>query len=932
MGDKSLRARIRGVRRRLLWVGSASAVAWGLFAATALLLTAAWLDLLWELSPAWRIAMLSAAGAVGIAGVLVLAWRTARAGRSQTVARRLDETAGTGGAILTGLELDGVSPTRPVAAVSAGLARLAVDHAASLAGGIPAARAVPARPLGRAVGSLTGLFAAVGLLAVCLPGLTRTQWDRFTNPFADVPPFSRTVFHVTPGDVEVLYGSALEIQVAVRGEPVDEVELVLRRDGVPQETLPMFPEPGQRWRAALAKVTTPAVYHARSYRARSETYRIGVITVPRIEDVRLRITPPAYTNQNPYEGPLPTDGVAGLPGTSVRVWARSNRPLGGGTITVAGSGQPFEAQMKPTAVGSHEVVGQFEVACDGAFSLHVIDVDGQRSQQPFGGKITLLADERPFIRLVEPQPRSLATPSVALPVAAAAEDDYGISRVQLYRSLNDSRPLPADLPVAERPPRRVYERVYLPLAEYGLQPGDVIKLFGRVEDNDPAGAKGSESSVVTVEIVSQEDFERLLRLRRGLEVLMSKYREAQRRMEGLATEIEGLRKDLEGAPPEGRVAQETRERLQRLVRQLREESESIRKLAENRLPYDLDQSFAPQLETLARVPEEIAEELEKLLEQSDLHHEQLARQLEKLAGQLGSGRGQFGQTVMGPLEHLAAVFPLIADQSRFVMLVLRQMDLAERLAALKGHDGEDNPALKTRMRDLEQEQRQIRDELSTLLDDIEDHVTQLPEDPKFDRLRKTAAKFAKDVRASGALEAMAEAENALAEFSGTRGHQKAQEAAEILKKFLEMCEGGGGMGGCGIECLIFQPTLSKCLGNTVAQLLAEMGLPGLGAGTGGFGSGVGGFSAHRGGFGLYGGLPGMGEAFGGEYGNAPGPQVPPGGDFAAPSRGNNPDGIPWDETTAAGSSAAVGEGAVPVRYRRRVGQYFQRLAEELGDR
>ena len=48
------------------------------------------------------------------------------------------------------------------------------------------------------------------------------------------------------------------------------------------------------------------------------------------------------------------------------------------------------------------------------------------------------------------------------------------------------------------------------------------------------------------------------------------------------------------------------------------------------------------------------------------------------------------------------------------MLAHWQQDLAERLASLKGHDGEDNPALKARMRDLEQEQKQIRDALAKL--------------------------------------------------------------------------------------------------------------------------------------------------------------------------------------------------------------------------
>ena len=87
-------------------------------------------------------------------------------------------------------------------------------------------------------------------------------------------------------------------------------------------------------------------------------------------------------------------------------------------------------------------------------------------------------------------------------------------------------------------------------------------------------------------------------------------------------------------------------------------------------------------------------------------------------------RDEYRQQVTMPMELLAAIFPLMADQSRFVQLVLRQMDLAERLSTLKGRDGEDSPALKTRMRELEEEQREIRSQLDELLDDILNHLTE----------------------------------------------------------------------------------------------------------------------------------------------------------------------------------------------------------------
>ncbi|NQU21751.1 MAG: hypothetical protein HQ567_10745 [Candidatus Nealsonbacteria bacterium] len=934
MTDNSLSERLRRVRWRLFLIGSAAAVAWTLAAAIVMLLAAAWLDLLWEPSPGWRIGMLATAGVAALGLLVALTVATVRTAADRAVAGRLDRAAGSGGQVLSGLDLSRGDANQP-AEISVDLARMAVGRAERVAAGVPMARAVPIRPLGRSWGTFGLLLGASLLLVFFLWDVARTEWSRFTDPFGDVPPFSQIKFEVTPGDAKVIYGEPLDVRAKVTGGTVERLELVLQSDVGGVETLPMFPESGGSWRASLAKVTEPGRYHVRSYRARSKGYRLDVTTVPRIEEVLFWITPPRYAHakQGPYKGPMPSGGVAGLPGTKVRIRARSNRPLSGGTISIVTEAGTAELRMNPTA-DAHEAEGTFEITADGKFALKVIDTaepQPQPSQQTFTGSITLLADERPFIRLEKPEKNSLATPTAALPVIVDAEDDCGVSKVELYRSLNDSRPMATEIRLAKSPGRRVREQLYLPLQQYGLQPGDVIKLFARVEDNDPAGAKGSESAVVTVQIISQEEFERMVQVREGLDVMMSKYREARRRMEGLAKEADGLRKKLKDLPPESPVAEQTRQELKRLVKRLRKESDALKKLAQNKLPYDIDKNLTPQLEQAASMTDAMAKELEKLLEQENLLNEQLEKKLDEMNAQLAGERSEFDQQAMQPLEHLELVFPLLVDQSRFTVLVMRQKDLAERLASLRGRDGEDNPVLKARMRELEQEQAQIRGALTDLLDDIDDHVEQLPEKPEFEKLRETATQFVDAVRFSGATERMIAAEAGLAEFSGTIGYDEAKEAADILEKFLKQCEGAEGMGNCAGNCLIFQPGLSKGLGNSIAQILAQMGMtPGSGAGMGS-GYGMGGNSAQRGGMGLYGGLPGMA----GNYGEG---REQDGSQDNAPSRfnagGSNPQRPAMVDAAAEGRSGGGGGGhdAVPARYLPRVDEYRRRISEEVENR
>ena len=287
----------------------------------------------------------------------------------------------------------------------------------------------------------------------------------------------------------------------------------------------MFPEADGVWRAVLSKVVEPGDYYVRAYRARSERYHIDVVTVPLIDGSRLRIVQPEYAGRAPYEGPMPRNGVSGLLGTKVQVFLHSNRPLGGGTIGLlvvqpaareSGVGSresvqqsrvgrgtsptktqpeqrsdsplagPVRLPMKPAKPGSQEVAGEFTITGDGRFECRVIDEAGQTSQQTFSGNVVLLPDERPFVRITQPQKMSLATPTALLPVVISAEDDCGISRLQLFRSLNDSRFLAADLlprstgsqpadntarMAVPRAPRRIDESVNLPLSRYGLAHG-----------------------------------------------------------------------------------------------------------------------------------------------------------------------------------------------------------------------------------------------------------------------------------------------------------------------------------------------------------------------------------------------------------------------------------------------------------------------------
>jgi hypothetical protein len=71
-----------------------------------------------------------------------------------------------------------------------------------------------------------------------------------------------------------------------------------------------------------------------------------------------------------------------------------------------------------------------------------------------------------------------------------------------------------------------------------------------------------------------------------MEVFLSKYQQAERRLEALAEEMARLEKDLRDLPPDSELAKEKREQLQKLAEQMREDAEAVRESAKHLLPYD----------------------------------------------------------------------------------------------------------------------------------------------------------------------------------------------------------------------------------------------------------------------------------------------------------------------------------------------------------
>jgi hypothetical protein len=906
---------IRGLARRILWVHGGSGLGWGLVVAAIALAFGVWLDLVWELSPLLRVANALGAAALVPLTLGLAMWLGLRRAQPDAVARRVDRLLGANGSVRAGVELALQTPEDD--ALSRGMAALAVDRAAREMTSVSPAKVAPVVTALRAWTGTGVIAIATIALAVMAPRFVRSEWLRWTDPFGDHPPYSRLVFHVDPEEVRVVYGTAADIRVRVEGGTAEKLDLMLQADGSAAETLPMFPEGPTQWRASLTRVTRSGQFWVRAGSARSVRYPLRVITVPVIEDVAFHVEPPAYTNRPAYEGPLPQGGITGLAGTKVTVRVRSNRPLSSGKVTFeAGdkSDRAAETCALATANEPTSVMGAFELRQPGKARLRIFDVEGQGSVAEFTIPIAIVTDEPPRIRITEPPAFSFATPTAKLPVALIATDDYGLARVELFRSLNDSRPLGAAEKLPTPAPLRWSGSTLLSLSSYGLTPGDIIKLQARAVDTDPAGPNVAESATVIVKIISQEDFDRLALAQRSIEMLFSKYQQAQRHMENLKNEVDRLRRKRKETKDDDAGRAALQKELDALADRLAKSAEALDKLAKEDLPYEMDELLKKHLAQASRQLQRLSER-GRAAARGGGSIGPMFDSLEEMLRALEEMKDKLEKEAIIPLETLAAVEPFMEQAAIIELVHRRQKALVARLKDVNDNiakDGWRRPA--TEARELQQD---IRKMLTKALDKLEDLLADL--DAKaldLEDFAKDVREFIDGLRGAGVIEAMSEAERELENFAVPRGFAEAKRALDLLEEFLtrhkpeDLANGAGG----GQGRIRFTPGMRNALRQTLSQMLGERG----------FGRGE--MARQNDNIGLYGGanLP---QDFASSRAGKNSTSKKDGGGAAA-TRDSGDNAPRANETPGGQVQGSTGEAAVPITYRRRVADYFQRIADE----
>lgn len=774
------------VRHHLLRRAYTAGVAWALAGALAVMVLA------WVVAGADGWSPGSAGplllDAVALALLVGLAVAVRRAARhwlgARPVAASMEGAAGLpSGAVLGSLELAqglpaGVSPGLSARAQRSVAERLTAEPS-RLAGHLGSR--TRAR-LTRGLQGATVLAVAVAALGGLAPQRSAMAWRGLARPIAALTVPALPPLEVRPGDVEVLRGSTVDVEVEAPGRELVTLswrfagQLVEQRvnpvdGGLSAFTLPAVGSPAQYW------VEAPDG-------ARTRTFRITPVDPLFVSDLSVALTFPAHTRRVPEEfrGDVPPLRIP--VGTRVEIEGRASRPLGSGTLTLADAGFVLELEVE---------VDRFDAVwypgASGVYVWEFRDVNGAPAEsEPFPLELTLVPDSAPSVDLVMPGVDTVLALSMKQPLAIQVSDDYGLRVLELVAYRVDAFGVRGE-PVVNRLDLggvgAALARPILDVSAWGLLPGDTVRYLARVVDNSPRGQTAQTREYV-------------LRMPGSTELS----RDAQRRLEETADRLEALAREAErvneetrdldrraGAREEGqggtesepsRAGFEEREQFQRTLEEqsaLGDEVDSLRAELEE-LSRNLDDRGMSDPE-LREDMEELQELLEQLMseearEQLDqlrdslenISQDQIDEALEALAAQ----QEEFRERIEESLER----FRRAAVEQDFRATTSEAEELAQQESAVADalEEGTDPELRAAQQEALEERAEALDDRMETL----EERLERLGEDQARDRVEQARQE------ARRSRQAMQQAARMTRSGDTRGGAQQAQEAAREMEQ------------------------------------------------------------------------------------------------------------------------------------------------------
>ncbi|HZT41439.1 MAG TPA: hypothetical protein VFA07_04590 [Chthonomonadaceae bacterium] len=795
-------------------------VAWR---ALAVLLAAGTLDLLWPWPAVLR--------ALVFLGVLFLAaagwWRDwqaerRRPPRPEQVAREIEaRRPEVDNALIHALQFR-EALTRDPAQPGAPLIRQEIARAEQAAARLPL-RDVVERELLRREGLPLAIVAGCLLVTLLLfPRAYRFEVPRFALFWTDAPPFTLTDFDVSPPSARVREGESLAVTVHVGGLLPHRLELVAGMAGVPQQSVPLTETDLNTYTASLDGLQRDTWYYVAADTGRSARCWVHVDTAPHLRKLTATFHPPAYTRRPDTTADIPLGGpIQGLSTTRGDLHVDADHPLAGGEIAIRRNGMPdLRVRLVPERDTPNRADGAFAIERDGEYriSLKGTAAEGGMATPDAGrGKIVLLHDETPVVTVTAPGRNLLARANMTVPLQVDAEDDIALQRLEIHQVVNRGKDTAQTINLPDRPRATAYTS-RLDLKAMHAKPGDVIEYYATAYDNDPQGVHNADSQRYWVWVVSDADYRRVLARQRGPSQMSAQYRALVDALRQLVGDQAALARDMGYRLATPNTLRKRQRALQARAGAL---AQQMRALASQPPQFDIEKGLQQRLRQTAQ---QIGQA------QSSMQAAQRAAQPDAMAAAGQTAARQLKRALQGPgqqidlsLDAILKLLPLYRDVARLQKLTAEQTLLAQQAqqaADTIQQTGSDS-ATQSRLRSLADRQAAVRNSLSDLVQNLQDHAAEAREiAPEATAL---ADRLAQAIVYQNIPQTMQRAQSAFEQQDAPAGARPAESACRALAGLLPTEQASQNAAQKTANSLS-QAQLGMDAGQSLAQMTNQMGV------------------------------------------------------------------------------------------------------------
>lgn len=487
----SMAEKLEVVRRRTLKVriGTAVVAAIGvLLAAMAVAMLVDWLATIYDFR--WRAALTYSAwtaAAVTLLAWAVTAWRHTRRveGMAAKVDREipeLEERWSTVTEISSGekAKSNGTAP-----AVHPAMFQQVSNEAQSWTPRVEPDRVIPLDGLIRSLLFLTAITTVLGIAVVFDSQRTTVLLKRFWQPYT---PISATELTNLSGDLVVGRGESTEISANIAGVPVDEAMLMLAPTEGETKTITLTPRGDTQDQLAhrLRSVKQPMRYRLRAGDGQTPWYEIVVADRPQLADVRVTLTPPAYTRKDAkIINKLPRR-VTVLEGSHVEIAMKPKQPLQSLTLQFSP-----ELSEQLTADDQGWYRWRSTLSKNITFKTLLTEQHGLSNLRPPTCELKIRPDRPPVVKILTPNSEMAVRPDDTIPVTFVASDDVGVHQAELIvydeSQLVDGKPTVLDriaVPLGDQQGAvKVKASVKLDLSKYETTDGSELSFSVRVRED-----------------------------------------------------------------------------------------------------------------------------------------------------------------------------------------------------------------------------------------------------------------------------------------------------------------------------------------------------------------------------------------------------------------------------------------------------------------